>query len=99
MAPALEESNVIVMTGTAIVNHSIDTILSHLNKGIRSAIIGPTASMLPEAFFKRGVDVMAGVRISNPDSMISILKQAGSAYHLLKNCAEKMAFLKKEENG
>ena len=96
MAPALEESNVIVMTGTAIVNHSIDTILSHLNKGIRSAIIGPTASMLPDAFFKRGVDVMAGVRILNSDSMISILKQGGSAYHLLKECSEKMAFVKNE---
>ena len=99
MAPALEESNVIVMTGTAIVNHSIDSILSYLNEGIRSAIIGPTASMLPDAFFKRGVDVMAGVRILNPDSMISILKQGGSAYHLLKECSEKIAFVKNEGNG
>ncbi len=93
MVPALGESNVVIMTGTAIVNHTIDTILSHLKKGTRSAIIVPTASMVPDAFFKRGVNVMAGIRIFNPDSMISILKEAGSGYHLMKECSEKIAFL------
>jgi uncharacterized protein (DUF4213/DUF364 family) len=50
--------------------------------------------MAPDAFFKRGVNVMAGVRILDPDSMIKILKQGGSAYHLLKECSEKIAFVK-----
>jgi uncharacterized protein (DUF4213/DUF364 family) len=60
----------------------------------RSAIIGPTASMLPDAFFRRGVSVMAGVRISDPEKMSGILKQGGSAYHLFKECCEKIAFVK-----
>jgi uncharacterized protein (DUF4213/DUF364 family) len=50
--------------------------------------------MIPDAFLKKGVQVMAGVRILNPDGMIEILKQGGSAYHLLKDCAEKIAFVK-----
>lgn len=62
--------------------------------GKRTAIIGPTGSMIPDAFFKRRVAVMAGVRILNPDLMIKILKQGCSAYHLLKECSEKMAFVK-----
>ena len=93
MEHALEKSDVVVMTGTAIVNHTIDSIVSLLKNDPRAAMIGPTASMIPEAFFKRGVHIMAGVQILNPDLMIKILKQGGSAYHLLKECAEKIVLL------
>jgi uncharacterized protein (DUF4213/DUF364 family) len=94
MVSALEKSDVVIMTGTAIVNHTIDDILSLITNGKRTAIIGPTASMIPDAFFKRGVHVMAGVKILNPNLMIKIMKQGGSAYHLLKECSEKIAFVK-----
>jgi uncharacterized protein (DUF4213/DUF364 family) len=95
MRDALEKSGVVIMTGTSIVNHTIDYILSLLRNGIRAAIIGPTASMIPDAFFKRGVHVMAGIEIQKPDTMIKILKQAGSGYHLMKECGEKIAFVKR----
>jgi uncharacterized protein (DUF4213/DUF364 family) len=94
MGAALDKSDVVIGTGTAIVNHTIDTILSAIIRGQRVALIGPTASMIPDAFFKMGVKVMAGVRILDPDLMIKILKQGGSAYHLLKECSEKIAFIK-----
>jgi len=93
MRSALEKSEVVIITGTTIVNHTIDTILSFIKNGIRTAIIGPTASMIPDAFFKRGVHVMGGVRILDTDLMIKILKQGGSAFHLLKKCSEKNAFV------
>jgi len=94
MKAALEESDVVIMTGTAIVNHTIDPLLASITGKKRTAIIGPTASMIPDAFFKRGVQVMAGIRILDPDSMIKILKQGGSGYHLLQECSEKIAFRK-----
>jgi uncharacterized protein (DUF4213/DUF364 family) len=93
MRDALEKSGVAILTGTSIVNHTIDQILSLLRNGIRTAIIGPTASMIPDAFFKRGIRIMAGLEISNPDLMIKILKQGGSGYHLMKECGEKIAFV------
>jgi uncharacterized protein (DUF4213/DUF364 family) len=94
---AFEKSGVIISTGTAIVNHTIDDILSLISNAKRAAIIGPTASMIPDAFFKRGINVMAGVRILDSDLMIKILKQGGSAYHLLKECSEKIAFVKNNQ--
>ena len=94
MWAALDKSDVIIGTGTAIVNHTIDTILSAIHRGQRLALIGPTASMIPDAFFKRGVEIMAGVRILDPDLMIKTLKQGGSAYNLLKKCSEKIAFIR-----
>ena len=93
MGATLERSDVAILTGTAIVNHSIDSILPHIRNVKRTGIIGPTASMIPDAFFRRGVSVMAGVQVSDPEKMSGILKQGGSAYHLLKGCCEKIAFL------
>jgi uncharacterized protein (DUF4213/DUF364 family) len=84
---------VVIITGTTIVNHTIDPILSFIKNGTRTAMIGPTASMIPDAIFKKGVQVMAGVRILDPDLMIKVLKQGGSAFHLLKECSEKNAFV------
>jgi len=95
MSPTIEKSDAIIITGTAIVNHTIDPILSMITNGKRTAIIGPTASLFPDAFFKRGLQVMAGVKILDSDLMIKILKQGGSAYHLLKECSEKIAFVRK----
>jgi uncharacterized protein (DUF4213/DUF364 family) len=95
MATTLKHSDDVIITGTTIVNHTIDPILSSITHGKRTAIVGPTASMIPDAFFKRGVTVLAGVRILNPGLMIKILKQGGSAYHLLKECSEKIAFIRK----
>jgi len=94
LAITLKRSDAIIITGTAIVNHTIDSILSSIDKGKRMAIIGPTASMIPDAFFERGVQVMAGIRILEPERMIKILKQGGSGYHLLQECSEKIAFIK-----
>jgi len=84
------------MTGTAIVNHTIDALLSAVGPGKRTAIIGPTASMVPDPFFRRGVHILAGVRISDPSRMITILKQGGSAYHLLKECSQKIAWVREK---
>lgn len=94
MISAIEKSKVLIITGTSIVNHTIDSILSMIKNGIRTAIIGPTASMIPDAFFRRGVNIMAGIRITHSNEMIKILKQGGSAYHLLKECSKKIAFVK-----
>ncbi|MBM4339862.1 MAG: Fis family transcriptional regulator [Deltaproteobacteria bacterium] len=93
MKTAIENSQVVIITGTAIVNHTIDATLSWTNHEKRTAIIGPTASLIPDAFFRRGVNVMAGVRILNANLMLNLLKQGGSAYHLLKECSEKIAFV------
>ena len=94
MLSAFQKSDVVVSTGTAIVNHTMDSILSFVSSKHRVAIIGPTASMIPDAFFKRGVQVMAGVRILDPTLMMKILKQGGSGYHLLRECSEKIALIK-----
>jgi uncharacterized protein (DUF4213/DUF364 family) len=37
--------------------------------------------------------VTAGVRITDPERMATVLRQGGSAFHLFKDCCEKTAFV------
>lgn len=89
----LSESDVVIITGAAIVNHTIDTLLNHTKPGSRVGIIGPTASMVPDVYFREGVDVMAGVRITDSDLMLRIVGEGGSGYHLSNACAQRVVFV------
>ena len=51
-------------------------------------MVGPTASMLPDAFFRRGVYAVGGVRVTDPDPLLDILAEGGSGYHFFGKYAE-----------
>ncbi|WP_309493280.1 DUF364 domain-containing protein [Candidatus Hecatella orcuttiae] len=90
----LLKADVVIVSGASIVNQTIDGILGLASQAREIILSGPTASMMPEPFFKRGVSVMGGVKIDNADRMLEIVSQAGSAYTLFKECAVKMAVRK-----
>lgn len=94
-AEVLPQSDIAIVTGTAIVNHTIDSILSLIKEEAKVAVIGPTASMIPDAFFKRGVDVLGGIRIYDPDTMLRIVAEGGSGYHLFRTCATRITVIKR----
>jgi uncharacterized protein (DUF4213/DUF364 family) len=91
----LKHTNAIIITGAAIVNHTLDGLLREIEQGSRVALIGPTVSMIPDIYFRKGVRVMAGVHITNPDSMLRIVEEGGSGYHLYNTCARKVTFVNK----
>ncbi len=92
----LSESEVVFITGSAIVNHTIDELLSQTRSDSRVGIIGPTASMVPDVFFRDGVDIMAGIRITDPGLMLRVLGEGGSGYHLSNACAQRVVFVKND---
>ncbi len=94
----LPDSNVIVITGAAIVNNTLDGLLEQTRPEARVAVIGPTSSMVPDVYFSRGVDLMAGIRMTNPDLMLRIVEEGGSGYHLFNTCAERVTFVKRKLN-
>ncbi len=89
----LAESDVVIITGSAIVNHTIEGLLHHIKPDSRVGIIGPTASMIPDVYFKEGVDIMAGIRITDPDLMLRMVGEGGSGYHLFGTCAQRLVFV------
>ena len=53
-------------------------------------ISGPTASMLPDAFFRRGVTSLGGIAVTKPDELLNVLCEAGSGYHFMENLQKEL---------
>jgi uncharacterized protein (DUF4213/DUF364 family) len=60
------------------------------------AVIGPTVSMIPDIYFRKGVNLMGGVHITNPDVMLRVIEEGGSGYHLYNTCARRVTFVRRE---
>ena len=92
----LSECDVVIITGAAIVNHTVDELLHQTKPDSRVGIIGPTASMIPDGYFRKGVDIMGGVRITDSDLMLRIVGEGGSGYHLSNACGQRVVFVKND---
>jgi uncharacterized protein (DUF4213/DUF364 family) len=80
-------ADVLIVTGVTLVNHTLQPILE-------IAVIGPTASLLPDALFARGVRVVGGVRVKKPDELLDVLAAGGSGYHFFDRLAPRFVIEK-----
>ena len=53
-------------------------------------VAGPTASMLPDAFFSRGTTILGGILVTRPDELLAVVSQGGSGYHFFGRSAERL---------
>ena len=78
----LPQANVVIITGTAIANGTIDRLLE-LSKGARSiALIGPSASVVPFPLFERGVPAIAGTIVVDSERAMQIVAEGGGTPQL-----------------
>ncbi len=73
-----------------LVNHTLEGLLRLARPGAEIAVMGPTASLLPDPLFARGVRVVGGVWVREPDRVLDILAAGGSGYHFLDSLAERI---------
>jgi Putative heavy-metal chelation len=60
----------------------------------RVVMVGPTVGLYPDAFLRRGVDVLGGVRVTAPDAFLDVLAEGGSGYHFFGRSAEKVVLVR-----
>ena len=53
-----------------------------------ATVTGPTVSMLPDAFFKRGVTTLGGIAVTDADELLDLLCEGGSGYHFFGKSAQ-----------
>ena len=87
-------ADVLIITGVTLVNHTLQPILAAARPDAEIAVIGPTASLLPDALFARGVRVVGGVRVKKPDELLDVLAAGGSGYHFFDKLAPRMVIEK-----
>jgi len=69
----LPQADVVAITGTSFINHTIEKLLE-LSKNKFVVMIGPTSPLSP-VLFDYGVDVIAGVKIAEPKKTIHSISQ------------------------
>jgi uncharacterized protein (DUF4213/DUF364 family) len=88
---AIQRADMLIMTGTTLLNNTLEALLAATKPGAAIIVVGPTASMLPDAFFRRGVTVLGGDLVTDPDTLLDTIAEGGSGYHFFGKSAEKTA--------
>ncbi len=83
-------ADVLFITGVTLVNHTLEGILRVARPEAEIAVIGPTASFIPDILFDRGVRVVGGVWVKKPDKLLDVLAAGGSGYHLFDQIAPRI---------
>lgn len=76
------KANVAVITGSSIANGTIDRLIELSEDARTVALVGPTASCVPDPLFRRGVDFAGGIRILDPDKAMQIIGEGGGTPQL-----------------
>jgi uncharacterized protein (DUF4213/DUF364 family) len=87
---SIKDADLVIITGTTLINNTLEAILDRMNEGAQAVLVGPTASMLPEAFFSRGVNAVGGIIVTDPDKLLDTLSEAGSGYHFYGSSAQRL---------
>ena len=89
------DADVVLITGTTLLNNTLEGLLALCRPGARVIMVGPTIGLLPDAFLRRGADVLGGVRVTAADAFLDVLAEGGSGYHFFGRSAEKVVLVRK----
>jgi uncharacterized protein len=89
----LAQASVVIITGSALVEGGLDSLLAAAQPARRVVLAGPTASPWPPTFFARGVHVLGGIRIHDGDAMLQLVSEGGSGY-FFAGCSEKVCIVR-----
>ena len=89
------QADVLLITGTTLINDTLEELLGLAKPTARVTMVGPTVSLLPDAFLRRGADILGTVRITAPDAFLEMLAEGGSGYHFLGRSAQKVVLVRR----
>ena len=73
----LPRADVVIITGTALANGTIDRLLELSKNAREKGLVGPTASIFPDPIFRHGVTLIGGVRVTDGEKIIQIISEGG----------------------
>jgi uncharacterized protein (DUF4213/DUF364 family) len=74
---SLERADIAAITGTSLINHSLDEILSFLNKNATKMMLGPTTPLSP-VLFDLGFDYLSGVKVTEEEKVLKYISQGAT---------------------
>ncbi len=92
-ASTLSDASVVIITGSTLVEGGLDSLLDASAGARVVALAGPTASPWPPPFFRRGVAILGGVRVTDGPRIMTLVSEGGSGY-FFEGAAEKIAIIR-----
>lgn len=89
----IPKADLVIITGLTLVNNTFDALLHCIAPSSTSILIGPSASIPPELFFKNNISMIGGTMITEPEKLFDLASQGGAGYHLFEYCAEKITIV------
>jgi len=89
---ALKGCGYIICTASTLINNTLEEILDSVSPGSIVNLMGPSASCLPDPLFARGVGLVGGILIDDPDCLRRAVKcgdswgRCGRKYQLSAAC-------------
>ncbi len=93
-ASVVPQAGVLIITGATMVTDTLDEILALARPGAEVVVVGPTAGLTPEPLFRRGVRVVGGIRVNEPDAFLDVLSEGGSGLHFFGKSAERITLIR-----
>ena len=84
------QADVLLVTGTTLLNDTLDEILAAARPDACKVVVGPTVGLVPDAFLRRGCDVLGTIRVTRADEFLEVLAEGGSGYHFFGKSAQKI---------
>jgi len=91
----IPEADVVLITGSTLVNDTLEDLLALAKPGARVTVVGPTVGLLPDAFLRCGADILGSVRITEPDAFLDVLAEGGGAPDFLGRSAQKVVLVRR----
>jgi len=90
-APAIvPRADVLLVTGTTLLNDTLDEILAAARPDACKVVVGPTVGLVPDAYLRRGCGVLGTIRVTCGDKFLDVLAEGGSGYHFFGRSAEEV---------
>lgn len=98
-APAVvPEADVLLITGTTLLNDSLDDILSFAKPDACKVVVGPTVGLVPDAYARRGCDILGTIQVTHAQEFLDVLAEGGSGYHFFGRSAQKIVLRSRRRN-
>ncbi|MCD6413755.1 MAG: DUF364 domain-containing protein [Elusimicrobia bacterium] len=73
----LPEADVVAITGTSLINHTFENIISNIKKDAYKIMLGPSVPLSP-VLFDYGIDAVSGTIVEDESLLLTYLRQAAS---------------------
>lgn len=82
----LSQADIAIITGSAIANNTLGTLLKWCKCAREIVVVGPSAGMVPGPLFDRGVTILSSMRVLEPDRVLQKIKEGEGTPQFKKYC-------------